>query len=527
MHFKPIKDKFLLLIIVIALLGCKREQLPQVKIIENTPPEIVKFEAVPQKLVQGQQSFLQWELTPSASIKKIEINGKAVLDTNKIKGSQKIIADKSQDYELSVYYQQNEKVGVIRKKVNVVVENPFFRGEDTISIGGNAHIEWSVNPDATDVFIKEIIEDNEHLVWDKLPKTGNYRVNPVKNTRYELNVVVNEETIKYNHEIKVGHGFFTGTRTVLRGEEAVLIWQVFPNLKDVLLEEKENSYTTIVLQTNLKIQGNLKVRPKESTDYILALVGEHAQTRCKHRVEVVDAFFTGQTKVYGNEKATLTWRVAEGAKRIYITQEKNGEKIIIKDNLTPEGFLQVNADEEINKFNINIEFAYRESNYSHTVLKKAGKVLVGNNKQTEDKKKSVGYHLKGAESIEHSYMYDVENEPTLVSEFGNFAINFDFYSEKIQDSYHQDLDKVIEYMNKHTSSVVKIVGHSDLKGSSKGCLLISQKRAELAKKYLMSKGIPEHRLITENAGRTNPTYFQELNEEQARANRRVEISLFE
>ncbi|TAG38873.1 MAG: OmpA family protein, partial [Cytophagia bacterium] len=91
----------------------------------------------------------------------------------------------------------------------------------------------------------------------------------------------------------------------------------------------------------------------------------------------------------------------------------------------------------------------------------------------------------------------------------------------------EDLEKILYFLNKHPSSIVSIVGHSDLKGTSKGCLTISQKRAELTKKYLISKGVPEYRLITQNAGRTEPIYYQEKNEEQARANRRVEISVLE
>ncbi len=526
MHFKISKEKILLLIIF-ALFGCKREPLSKNNLSEVIAPEILRFEVVPQKLIQGQQSFLQWEISPSTSIKKIEVNGKSIRDSNEIKGSQKIIPQQSQEYELSVYYQQKDKIEAIRKKINVLVENPYFRGEDTVIIGDDAHIEWSVNPDANEVWIRELIEEKEHLVWEKLPTKGSYRVNPVKNTRYELNVLVKNDTIRYNHSVKVGHGFFTGTRTLLRGEEAVLIWQVFPNLKDVLLEEKENNYTTIVLQTNLKYAGNLKVKPKITTEYILALVGEHAQTRCKHKVEVVDAFFTGQRFVMPNEKATLTWRVAEGAKRIYITQEKNGQTVIIKDNLSTEGNLQVSPEDDKNVFNIKVEFAHHNNSYSHTIVKRNKIGLSSGNNGKNEKKNSVGYHLKGAESIEHSYMYDVENEPQLVTGFEKIAINFDFFSEKIKDTYYEDLDKVLYFLSKHPSSVVKIVGHSDLQGSSKGCLIISQKRAELAKQYLISKGVPEYRLMTQNAGRTEPIYFQETNQDQARANRRVEISVLE
>lgn len=526
MHSQFIKDKIFSLLIIIALFGCQHKQLPKNSLSINEIPEISRFEIIPEQVIKGQQCFLQWEIKSGASIEKIEINGKSIRDSNELKASNKIIAEKTADYELVVYYKQQNQIANIRKKITLDVQEPYFKGNDSITIGDNAQIEWLVNPDAEDVFVRELIEEREHFVWEKLPKKGNYKVNPIKNTRYELNVVVGKDTLKYNHSVKVGHGFFTGTRTLLRGEEASLIWQVFPNLKDVLLEEKENNYTTIVLKTNLTFKGNLKVKPKQTTEYILALVGEHAQTRCKHKVEVVDAFFGGQKFVLPNEKTNLTWRVAEGAKRIYLTKEKNGEKIIIKDNLVAEGNLEVTPEDDKNVFHLHIEFPYHESSYPHTILKR-DKISLSKNNKTKKDNNAHGYHLKGAESIEHSYMYDSENEPQLVEGFEKVAINFDFFSEKIDKNYEEDLEKILYFLNKHPSSIVSIVGHSDLKGTSKGCLTISQKRAELTKKYLISKGVPEYRLITQSAGRTEPIYYQEKNEEQARANRRVEISVLE
>jgi outer membrane protein OmpA-like peptidoglycan-associated protein len=519
MYLKNLKI-ILTLSILLALWACQREPLPQ----------IIQYDIFPKKLVKGQQAFLQWEIFPSKLTKKLEINGQTLTNNPlELKGSQKIIPQNNQDFELNLYYKQKKQMHVLSQKVSVIVEEPYFRGETNITIGDDAHIEWQVNPDAKDIWMRELIEGKEHLIWENLPPKSSQKVHPIKNTLYELYVATEVDTLKYTHEVKVEHGFFTGSKTVLRGEEGTLIWQVYHNLKDVLLEEKENSYTTVVLQANLNFEGHYKVKPTQTTEYILALVGTYAQTRCRHKMEVVDALFGGQKYAKPNEKAVLTWRVADGAKRIYITQNKDGKQIILKDNLPQEGNLQVLPQDVKNIYTIVAKFHDRESSYQHIITLR-DKINFAANKDKEEKTNEINIqvpHLKGVESIESSYAYDIENEPKAVEELEKSVINFDFDSDKIDENYAADLERIVQFLQKHKSAVVEITGHSDLKGSTKGCLRISEKRAKLVKEYLIKRGIPEHRLMLKSAGRTYPIFFQEQTPEQARANRRVEIAVWE
>jgi OOP family OmpA-OmpF porin len=65
-------------------------------------------------------------------------------------------------------------------------------------------------------------------------------------------------------------------------------------------------------------------------------------------------------------------------------------------------------------------------------------------------------------------------------------------------------------------------GHTDFKGGEDYNNRLSEHRAENAKKYLISKGIPEDRIVLKTHGKSNP-YTENKTDEGRQLNRRVEI----
>jgi outer membrane protein OmpA-like peptidoglycan-associated protein len=86
------------------------------------------------------------------------------------------------------------------------------------------------------------------------------------------------------------------------------------------------------------------------------------------------------------------------------------------------------------------------------------------------------------------------------------------------------LDAVADFMREHPHAEVRIVGHSDKFGTLEQNTERSKKRAEEAKRYLMSKGISSGRIFERGVGSTAPL----INNERpggASKNRRVEITV--
>lgn len=84
------------------------------------------------------------------------------------------------------------------------------------------------------------------------------------------------------------------------------------------------------------------------------------------------------------------------------------------------------------------------------------------------------------------------------------------------------LDKIVEILKDNPKVIVEVQGHTDASGSEKYNLILSQKRAESVKKYLVEHGIEESRLIAKGYGESKPIVPNDTPENMAK-NRRVEF----
>ena len=89
------------------------------------------------------------------------------------------------------------------------------------------------------------------------------------------------------------------------------------------------------------------------------------------------------------------------------------------------------------------------------------------------------------------------------------------------------MGKVIEIMKAYPGIVLEIGTHTDIRGNAEYNRDLSQKRADVAKDFLVKSGIAEHRIIAKGYGETSPIVICEpedsCSEEDHEWNRRCEL----
>ncbi len=92
-----------------------------------------------------------------------------------------------------------------------------------------------------------------------------------------------------------------------------------------------------------------------------------------------------------------------------------------------------------------------------------------------------------------------------------------------------ELDKVIKFLQDYPSVSVSVEGHTDYRGNDAFNQALSQRRTDAAKRYLLSKGIAEARVVTKGFGETSPIVPNEVNgkrnDPNMALNRRVEFKV--
>jgi outer membrane protein OmpA-like peptidoglycan-associated protein len=110
----------------------------------------------------------------------------------------------------------------------------------------------------------------------------------------------------------------------------------------------------------------------------------------------------------------------------------------------------------------------------------------------------------GDVSNETDIPLDITLEPEIkkdkVIEFHN--IYFDFGSAEIKDTAKVVLDRIVNVMNENPTLEIELSGHTDSKSSADFNMKLSQRRADAAKVYIVSKGINEARIVAKGYGFT-------------------------
>ncbi len=110
----------------------------------------------------------------------------------------------------------------------------------------------------------------------------------------------------------------------------------------------------------------------------------------------------------------------------------------------------------------------------------------------------------------------------VVKEFSN--VLFDFAKYDLRPEGRERLDKLFDYMMTNPTFGVELIGHADSIDTELVNLILSVKRSEECKQYLINKGISKRRILTHGFGKQLPVSTNITNEGR-QLNRRCEINV--
>ncbi len=114
-----------------------------------------------------------------------------------------------------------------------------------------------------------------------------------------------------------------------------------------------------------------------------------------------------------------------------------------------------------------------------------------------------------------------------VNEFGCWVcenVNFDINKADIKSESYKNLDEQVTFLTQHSELIVEIQGHTDNTGTKEYNQMLSEKRANAVRDYLIKNDIKKDRLIAKGYGLTLPLASNNTKEGRAQ-NRRVQFSV--
>ena len=104
-------------------------------------------------------------------------------------------------------------------------------------------------------------------------------------------------------------------------------------------------------------------------------------------------------------------------------------------------------------------------------------------------------------------------------------IFYDFDKANIRPDAALELDKLVQVLNDNPGISIELSSHTDSRGSDAYNQDLSQRRAESAVEYIISKGIDRSRITAKGYGESRPVVKNATTEEEHQRNRRTEFKV--
>jgi Tol biopolymer transport system component len=138
---------------------------------------------------------------------------------------------------------------------------------------------------------------------------------------------------------------------------------------------------------------------------------------------------------------------------------------------------------------------------------------------------SENFDFEGGYTSKEPYYKSVFLNPVQVGEITRmYNIFYNLDSWELLSSSAPELEKLLNFLVKNGGLKVEISGHTDSSGSLEHNQVLSERRAESVKNYLISRGIDSTRLSWRGYGETKPIMPND-DDESRRLNRRTEIKV--
>jgi outer membrane protein OmpA-like peptidoglycan-associated protein len=122
--------------------------------------------------------------------------------------------------------------------------------------------------------------------------------------------------------------------------------------------------------------------------------------------------------------------------------------------------------------------------------------------------------------IQLSDLKAMQTERGIVLTIGDVLFAFD--KATLSPEAFRNVDKLVDFLQKHTNRSVLIEGHTDSVGTDEYNLNLSEKRADAVKNALVAKGVGEERITPKGYGKKYPVASNNTPEGR-QLNRRVEV----
>jgi len=102
--------------------------------------------------------------------------------------------------------------------------------------------------------------------------------------------------------------------------------------------------------------------------------------------------------------------------------------------------------------------------------------------------------------------HEIEAKKTFANSVKD-RVFYAFDSSELSSESKAILDRQAEWMSHHGDTYYKIEGHADERGTREYNLALGERRANNAKKYLLSKGVESSKLSTVSFGKEKPAVY--------------------
>ncbi|MCO5248358.1 MAG: OmpA family protein [Chitinophagales bacterium] len=203
----------------------------------------------------------------------------------------------------------------------------------------------------------------------------------------------------------------------------------------------------------------------------------------------------------------------------------NYVKAIVKDAVTKK---PIQVEYNIYKLSNDSIFTYGQTDNDGSLL-----VTIPSDetfRMEVDKENYVFYSEQFAAqngTIQKPYLLEVFLSPIEIGAstiLKNVLFKTDSY--ELESESYPELQKVVEFLQKHPNLKASIIGHTDNVGSTVHNLELSKNRAQAVVDYLINKGIASNRLTVKGVGETRPIADNDSVEGRSQ-NRRTEFVIVE
>lgn len=117
---------------------------------------------------------------------------------------------------------------------------------------------------------------------------------------------------------------------------------------------------------------------------------------------------------------------------------------------------------------------------------------------------------------------EVDGWAELQGTLKSSTVLFDFNSDHLSAGGQQALQKVAQVLRKYPKFAIRVEGNCDERGTEEYNLMLGQRRAEVAKRYLVNLGVGDNQVQTMSYGALKPAVKGNSEEAYAK-NRRDEL----